>query len=587
MAGGVDLVIREILLPGLREDIPARVLAGRGVVALIRAQLGVEVQPRYERGILVLRGPLGVTELERFLLQRYAPSAIVSPWLKGSGFFGREGSALLERCEAAPAGRFEELRRAIREARRMLDEHRLLAPPEGEAKLRFLDALEARWSGRRWMAAAFDGAGSRRRANPQVGTGGNDGRLDYSQAFLRRLDALFELEGSAGLPVPRALRRLRGFLFEEAYPRVSVRWPTGVLNPSEAGGLSTSPKDVGPPRGSAWSLILTLEGLLDLRSPLKRGPDTGPLRRGPIRAGLFGIGGLEARIRTQPARFRNRGGPASSRSAMKALLTPLQSWQRALPSREALRPDLWRAANALHAAIDIALSDGGSPARIRAVLEALGRFAFLAPPAGVPLPPFPQVPSGLLRRADDGSLELRTAEALARMQAIDGGSDLAEHWLGPDEGRRSGVPARRARGVARDFFDILVQRARWSGHHPSGLLGPSRDARFLEAVRTSVDAARVSRLVPALFGMGPSPLDEKAGANARPISAPRPSLPLPLRSARERLLRGEHLRPKDLLAPELPTEPEAVARAALVLLLVGDHPEGEAPDPAAPPARIS
>lgn len=550
----------DLLLPGVREDNPARVWAGKGLVALLRSQLGVDVRPRWQRGVLALSRAPSVLELEQFLLHRYAPSPIVSPWLKGSGFFGKEGSEVLRRCEEAPAPRFAVLAQAIEEARQILEEKGFREAPPTDAKLAFLDELDTRWSGRRWLAAAFDGVGPRRRPNPQLGTGGNDGRLDYSQAFLRRLEALFELDSNAGVPGPRALRRLRSFLFEEAYPRTSGRWPTGRLDPSESGGLSTTAAALGPPRGSAWSLILTLEGLVEVRTPSKRGNDQAPLRRASLRGGLFGIGGIEARV---SSRVRSRGGAnaASTRSAIRALVTPFETWRRDLGDAESLRPDLRRAAAALDATLEAAVRDSGSPARLRQALEALARFAFLAPPVGRPRPPFPAIPVGLLKRADDGSLEFRTARALASMRPAADGAELELHWASDPSLHGPG----RARGEAADFFSILKQRARWAGHHPTGLVGSAGEGRFLETVRTTVDPARVSRLLPALFRTsGPPPVEREWPGHA--------GLDPVLSRARQRLLRGEHLRPDHIVRPAEASCPYALGRAALALLLVGDAP---------------
>ncbi|MCC6526649.1 MAG: type I-U CRISPR-associated protein Csx17 [Polyangiaceae bacterium] len=241
-----------------------------------------------------------VTALDRdglvgFLANDYAPSPITSPWNKGSGFFSADdkGLAPLERS-AAP--RFAPLRRGIADARDLLasigaadaavraikQEAKGLSPAAKkelrddtvykrrlaeaqrafvDRKQRLLPACRRAWSGaqRRWMDAAIVLGGDNPVYPALLGTGGNDGRLDFTNNLYQRLAELFD--PTTGGPLPGASERIAAALW--GTPERALDWgATGQYMPGTAGGANSGNGPSGGSLVNAVDLVLTLEGAL-------------------------------------------------------------------------------------------------------------------------------------------------------------------------------------------------------------------------------------------------------------------------------------------------------------------------------------
>lgn len=213
----------------------------------------------------VLRSPLGGDGLVDFFLDDYHPSPITSPWNGGSGYFQKDvaSAAALTACETAGAERLAELQHAIRLAREILAELGISEAPKGDDKDRFLSEWRARASDDAlgWLDATMvlrdDGASM----NPLLGTGGNDGRLEFSANFLGRLmDCLPGV--SASIDATRSRGLLRDALFGTgAAPMGTTK--IGMFAPA----LSGLPNSISSSRTESallnpWDLVLMLEGTM-------------------------------------------------------------------------------------------------------------------------------------------------------------------------------------------------------------------------------------------------------------------------------------------------------------------------------------
>ncbi len=137
-----------------------------------------------------LRTTLSRDALLHFFLDEYAPSPIIAPWNGGSGFYPKDNKDGFDPLTAEKvAKRFECISSAIRSASRTVAGLALTERPDGDAKVELVAMLRAALpdAALAWVdsALALSGGGL---AYPQLlGTGGNDGRLDFTNNFARRL----------------------------------------------------------------------------------------------------------------------------------------------------------------------------------------------------------------------------------------------------------------------------------------------------------------------------------------------------------------------------------------------------------------
>lgn len=245
--------------------------------------------------VLITR--LDEAALVRFFLYDWAPSPAVSPWNKGSGLLGEDPKGVGP-VEKSAAPRFAALREGIRAARALTSEmaeavrtekqvkdeksrlkdkdakDRLSADPVYRQRLaraakdckRLKDALQPecqrRWRGPalRWLRAAVVLASDETATFPALlGTGGNDGKLDFTNNALQRIADLFDL--AKGTPKPGAEESLRAALFGEAGP-VMVSGGIGQFSPASSGGANAGAGALADSALNPWDLPLLLEGAL-------------------------------------------------------------------------------------------------------------------------------------------------------------------------------------------------------------------------------------------------------------------------------------------------------------------------------------
>lgn len=142
---------------------------------------------------------------------------------------------------------------------------RLLAAQERrfkELKERLIPNCRRLWRGphAEWFSAAvvLDDEG-----NPQwpalLGTGGNDGNLDFTNNFMQHLGELFDLASPTGEPTPAAAGLLREALWSEPVDQF-VEAAIGQYQPGSAGGANSSTGFDGGNRVNRWDFVLMMEG---------------------------------------------------------------------------------------------------------------------------------------------------------------------------------------------------------------------------------------------------------------------------------------------------------------------------------------
>lgn len=289
-----------------------------------------EVRGFWKRERFHLRTRLNIDMLMRFFLENYAPSPIIAPWNGGSGFYSgdnKNGIEPLARTGVAP--RFVSLSSAIQIASDAIERQGFTSRPEAASKQDFIAALRRSLSDSAlgWLDAVLTLSGSRLNFPPLLGTGGNDGRLDFTNNFMCRLvserspTGLFD--ALTGKPTVSAEKFLHASLLADGSPGLHTV-AVGQFSPGSAGGPNATTGYEGASHVNPWDFVLVLEGAVMFAGAATRrhqgrqeGGASFPFTVRPTGAGWGGVansdeGGARAEFWApmwrQPARYNELMG---------------------------------------------------------------------------------------------------------------------------------------------------------------------------------------------------------------------------------------------------------------------------------------
>ena len=273
--------------------------------------------------LLTSIGRDGVME---FFLRDYAPSPVIAPWNGGSGFYpkdNRDGFGPLD--SGTVAMRFRPFATAVRVSSEALRDLGLEVRPQGDKKARLVRVLRAQLpeSALPWLDATLVLSGDGLGFPPLLGTGGNDGRLDFTNNLMRRLvsakaSARGIFDAASGAPSPEAGVLLTSALFDRPIHQLTGA-AVGQFSPSGAGGPNAATAYEGVSVVNSWDYVLMLEGAATFACTAVRRHEGNAVSRAsfPFTVGAVGAGsgGVEAMdesdaraefwapLWTRPARF--------------------------------------------------------------------------------------------------------------------------------------------------------------------------------------------------------------------------------------------------------------------------------------------
>ena len=254
--------------PGLRPEPLGSYLAGLGLIRLIGEQADPAATAMWgDEGFVV---DTAVPDLAEWLVDQYVPTPVLSPWNGGSGFGAKdkEPKRRLEDLLASTSPRLGAFKDAIALATDVIGRARadgwIKADGKGGEKVidkarivrefrnRCPDALLP------WIDATVVLAGEQPSFPPLLGTGGNDGRLDFSTNFHQRL---LEVLGAGPKIRERSLRWAGDTLADTEIERLS-EGAVGQFDPAAAGGQGSSPFGGAASLVNPWAYVLLTEGAL-------------------------------------------------------------------------------------------------------------------------------------------------------------------------------------------------------------------------------------------------------------------------------------------------------------------------------------
>lgn len=317
----------------------AHYLKALGILRLVAEQKDEGVRGWWQDEHFCLLTTVDRESLERFFLTEYGPTPFVSPWNKGAGFFKpqdkglapieqsvarrlvrlRDGVAaarvLLQELQAADGAvrrikdetkptmkgmsaaekaRVKREANALREdpvyKRRLAEANRRFAALKGDV----FAPLARAWRGphREWMEAAVVLPEEGAPMFPSLlGTGGNDGNLDFTNNAMQRLGEMFDLADPDARPRPQAEPLLRNALWQMPCPGYSES-SVGQFLPGTAGGANSTSGASGDALVNPWDFVLMMEGavLFGARASRRLGALTRALASAPFAVHAHGVG---------------------------------------------------------------------------------------------------------------------------------------------------------------------------------------------------------------------------------------------------------------------------------------------------------
>lgn len=239
-------------MSGIRATPLGSYLAGLGLIRVLAEQADPALTACWANDRLVI--DTTVEDVAGWLAERYTPTPVLSPWNEGSGFGTKDKKPkqVLARLLANPDPRLDGYRAAADVAQRVGTDYRDGALTKTQAIRTFRNQCpEALLP---WIDATVVLTDADAAFPPLLGSGGNDGRLDFSTNFHQRLLDVLE----AG---PRARGWAEDLLTGRQTERL-VAAAVGQFDPVGAGGKRSSPFGEAESLVNPWKFVLMIEGAL-------------------------------------------------------------------------------------------------------------------------------------------------------------------------------------------------------------------------------------------------------------------------------------------------------------------------------------
>ncbi len=327
----------EILLKGCAPQPLSNYLKALGILRLVAEQEDSQARGYWYKNGFVVQTHSANADVVQFLLHRYQPTPLISPWNGSTGFHEEDQKAskkTLEALATSTASRFQDYRNAIAVAseqvqalRSTLDDtiknkkEHITKKLKSTLMVRLRNHLPDR--ALRWLDTCALVSDEKLSFPPLLGTGGNDGNFEFSRTFMQQLLELFDLQ--TGDLQPPTEKLLRAALFGDAIPNLDFSGKIGQFNPIAAGGPNASVGFQGDSRVNPWEYVLMVEGTLLFAAGATRRYERA--ERGTL--------AYPFTVQTSDAGYGS-ASPADAKDSRGELWTPLWSAPTGLPELQVL-----------------------------------------------------------------------------------------------------------------------------------------------------------------------------------------------------------------------------------------------------------
>ncbi|MCI0380206.1 MAG: type I-U CRISPR-associated protein Csx17 [Gemmataceae bacterium] len=248
----------EIILTGCTPEPLMNYLKALGVFRLVAEQADPNARMAWKSGVACIACEFDREQISQFFLAKYHPTPILAPWNGGSGFYGG-GAEPLKAIEKSKSPRLAQYRNAINAIRDFAPK----AKPKDDDKRSLLVKCRSELADELipWLDVCFVLGEERTSFFPLLGTGGNDGRLDFTNNFMQRIAEIMEC-GSKDKPSEESGKWLASALFGDTLVALG-KSAIGQFNPGGIGGANgVQGKFEADSRVNPWDYVLMIEGAL-------------------------------------------------------------------------------------------------------------------------------------------------------------------------------------------------------------------------------------------------------------------------------------------------------------------------------------
>jgi CRISPR-associated protein Csx17 len=209
------------------------------------------VQGWWSGDVFRLRTKLNASALKDLFLKEYQPTPVAAPWNGGSGFFPKDNKVAIKQIGEGSAVRLAPFRATLDSCHSIVAEEQLTERPADAAKEKMLMACRNRLPDEAlvWLDAVYVLTSDGPRYPPLLGTGGNDGRLDFTNNLMQRLLDLIDPE--SGDPTSGSESWWHDAFFSRIQNDLQK---TSILGQFDPGAVE---RPVNP-----WDYVLMIEGSL-------------------------------------------------------------------------------------------------------------------------------------------------------------------------------------------------------------------------------------------------------------------------------------------------------------------------------------
>lgn len=230
-----------------------------GIFRLIAEQSDSSARLSWSGESPVLHTTMSEEQILSFFLETFKPTPIIAPWNGGSGFYGKTKELLDTICSSKDP-RLEEYRNIIKMAFDVIPKS---GKPKSDEKERLLTQLRAVAPDTivPWLDTCFVLGETKPHYLALLGTGGNDGRLDFTNNFMQKISQLL-IQSKTDNDKEKSKNLLESSLFGVNVVSLE-KAAIGQFNPGGIGGPnSLQGKFEGESAVNPWDYILMMEGTL-------------------------------------------------------------------------------------------------------------------------------------------------------------------------------------------------------------------------------------------------------------------------------------------------------------------------------------
>lgn len=263
----------DLALAGCRPEPLSNYLKALGVLRLVSEQKDKQAMGYWKDDTFHLVSDMDETALVDFFVNKYHPTPIIAPWNGGSGFYEQDNQSAINEIEKSTLSRLTTYRATIQTAKSVLRRLSVTKKPIEKSKSILIEALRASLSDSAvdWIDTVVRLVDGESKFPPLLGTGGNDGRLEFTNNFMQRLCECINFE--TGVPTAKTVPWLNNSLLGDMAKLPNVK--IGQFNSSAAGGSNAETGFESKSLVNPWDYILLLEGAVAMSSGITRRLESG------------------------------------------------------------------------------------------------------------------------------------------------------------------------------------------------------------------------------------------------------------------------------------------------------------------------